>query len=117
MKYVLFIVSILVIFAGCAMLAANSFGGNIVAVPDGVYEGVGAGYRGPIHVQVCITGGNIIEIAVMDSTEDRFVGGEAIEELLELVIQYNTTDIDVISGATESSKGFLEAVDNAILNR
>ena len=79
------------------------------------YEGTAQGYRGPIQVQVRVSGGSITEIIVVDSEEDNLVGGSAIEELIDMVIQYNTTDIDAVTGATESSRGFLKAVENAIM--
>ena len=81
---------------------------------DGFYEGIAPGYRGDIHVRLCLTGGIIREIEILDSGEDRFVGDAAIEELQELVLIYNTTDIDAVSGATESSWGFLAAVQDAL---
>jgi fumarate reductase flavoprotein subunit len=59
--------------------------------------------------------GSIAEISVIDSGEDPFVGGAAIDELLETVLTHNTTDLDAVSGATESSEGFLAAVENAIM--
>jgi uncharacterized protein with FMN-binding domain len=82
---------------------------------NGVYEGVGRGRRGPVRVRVRMEGGNIAEIEIVDSSEDQFVGGAAMEELLELALMYNTTDLDAISGATESSEGFLAALENAIM--
>jgi uncharacterized protein with FMN-binding domain len=82
---------------------------------DGVYEGTARGRRGPIRVRVRLEAGSIVEIDIADSSEDQFVGGAAMEELLELVLTYNTTDLDAVSGATESSDGFLAAVENAIL--
>ena len=82
-----------------------------------VYEGTGQGYRGPVTVQVRMDGADIVEIVIIDSEDDRFVGGAAMEELIDLVVMYNSTDIDAISGATESSKGFLEAVERAIMKR
>jgi len=112
MKYTLIIVLFLLIISGCAVLAAGR--GVINRTDDGLFEGTGQGYRGPVRVQVRLNEGNITEIIVIDSSEDRFVGKTAIEELIDLVIAYNTTDIDAISGATESSRGFLEAVENAI---
>ena len=81
---------------------------------DGVYEGSGCGYRGTIRVQVRMEGGEFVEISIIESDEDSTVGGAAIEELLETALIYNTTDIDAISGATESSRGFLEALENAL---
>jgi uncharacterized protein with FMN-binding domain len=38
-----------------------------------------------------------------------------MEELIDIVIEYNSTDVDAVSGATATSKGFLDAVNNAIL--
>jgi uncharacterized protein with FMN-binding domain len=80
------------------------------------YEGSAMGYRGEIRVRVGYEKGAITEINVIESSEDRAVGGAAIEELTDLVLMYNTTELDAVSGATETSKGFLEAIENAIMN-
>jgi len=82
---------------------------------EAVCEGAAMGYRGMIHVRVGMEDGTITEITVVESREDRAVGGAAIEELTDLVLMYNTTEIDAISGATETSRGFLEAVERAIM--
>jgi fumarate reductase flavoprotein subunit len=74
------------------------------------------GYRGMIHVRVGMENGAITEISVIESGEDSAIGGAAIEELTDLVLMYNTTEIDAVSGATETSRGFLEAVENAIFS-
>ncbi len=80
------------------------------------YEGAAMGYRGMIHVRVGMENGAITEITVIESSEDPAVGGAAIEELTDLALMYNTTEIDAVSGATETSRGFLEAVENAIFS-
>ena len=110
MKYIYVFVAIMIlVISGCVVLNSN-------LLPAGeIFEGTGQGYRGQITVQVRMDGAEITEIAIVNSEEDRFVGAEAIEELADLIILYNSTDIDVISGATESSRGFLEAVENAIM--
>ena len=101
--------ALLLLICGCAGLSSQR-------IPAGeVCEGTGQGYRGPIAVQVYLDDGTITEIVVIDSNEDRNVGVPAMEELIEIVVLYNSTDIDAISGATETSRGFLEAVRNAIL--
>ncbi|MCL2179509.1 MAG: FMN-binding protein [Treponema sp.] len=84
---------------------------------DQFFEGTGQGYRGPVTVRVRMNGSSVTDIVIVDSAEDKFAGGSAMDELIDLVIMYNSTDIDVVSGATESSRGFLEAVENAILRR
>ncbi len=80
------------------------------------YEGSAMGYRGIIHVLVGMKNGTITEITVIESSENPAIGGAAIEELTDLALMYNTTELDAVSGATETSKGFLEAVENAIFS-
>jgi hypothetical protein len=103
--------------SGCVILSGK--GSDKITVDRGfsgiLLEGSAMGYRGVINVSVRMIGESITEIVIIDSVEDRFVGGFAIEELIDIVIEYNSTDIDVISGATVSSMGFLEAVNNAIM--
>ena len=133
MKKILSILTFVFILCGCAgSIASSRFAvstvfeggaaegaGNFVdnAASGEVYEGTGQGYRGPVTIQVRIDGADIIEIVIIDSEEDRFVGGAAMEELIDLVVMYDSTDIDAVSGATESSRGFLEAVESAIMKR
>jgi uncharacterized protein with FMN-binding domain len=81
---------------------------------DGVYEGSGPGWRGPVLVRVRLESGKITEVEILDHEDDPFTGGAAMEELAELVLEYNTVDLDGISGATESSSGFLAAVEAAL---
>ena len=89
--------------------------GSVYETGKGTAEGAAPGYRGMIHVRVIIENGVIMEITVTESGEDRAVGSAAIEELTDLVLMYNTTEVDTISGATETSRGFLEAVEDAIM--
>ncbi|MDR2758320.1 MAG: FMN-binding protein [Spirochaetaceae bacterium] len=80
----------------------------------GFYDGFGEGYRGPIHLRVQIgSGGDIRGIEILEHGEDPLVGGYALEELLEAVLSAGSADIDGISGATETSAGFLGAVEDA----
>jgi len=115
MKYVLFFILFAAIVSGCVGFKQSMVLPVQIGLGDGVYEGSAMGYRGPIYVQVRLSAGSIIEINIVDSSEDRFVGGNAMEELADIVIEYNSTDVDAISGATATSKGFLEAVNNAIM--
>ena len=116
--------SALYLLSGCTVtqggnkrwqISGREFSGSLTReLSDGVYEGSAQGYRGSIHVRLQIEGGSITEIDIVDSAEDWFVGDEAMEELLELVLIYNSPDLDAISGATESSEGFLAAVIDAL---
>ena len=111
------------LLAACAGMGSRQAGeavagaGNSVLadeICDGTYEGTAQGYRGVIHVRLRIDNGFMTEVEILDSREDRFVGGAAIDDLVELALLYNTADLDAISGATESSEGFLAALSSAL---
>ena len=80
----------------------------------GVYEGSGQGYRGVIRVRLQVGAAGIEDIAIVSHRESAFPGAAAMEELLEEVLMYGSADLDNISGATFSSRGFLEAVEDAL---
>lgn len=87
---------------------------TVSADPESVSEGAGQGYRGLIRVLVRSNGNGVQSIEVIDHQDDEFIGGVAMESLAESILESNSTDLDAISGATESSRGFLEAVRNAL---
>jgi fumarate reductase flavoprotein subunit len=96
-------------FACLALPSANK-----ASYTPGVYEGTGSGYRGPIHVRIQTSAAGIEDIAIVSHQESNFPGLAAMKELLEQVLETGETDIDAISGGTYSSRGFLQAVENAL---
>ena len=126
MRYILGLMMMLSALAGLVVTALLFSGcvsqknGAETACEDALHEralfqGAAMGYRGMIQVRVGFEQGTITEITVVESREDHAIGGAAIEELTDLVLMYNTTELDAVSGATETSKGFLEAIENAIM--
>lgn len=93
---------------------AGRTGGSPTNCRDGVWEGIGRGYRGNILVRVTVANGLIRDIEIAEHGEDPAVGGEAMAELLEQCLTYGPAEPDVVSGATESSQGFLAAVEDAL---
>ena len=98
------------LFAGCRGLALVR---NLSYKP-GIYEGSGRGYRGSVIVQLQLAPGGIEGIEIISHSESVYPGEAAMEELLELVLEYGSADLDAVSGATYSSRGFLEAVEDAL---
>jgi uncharacterized protein with FMN-binding domain len=81
---------------------------------DGVWEGLGKGYRGNILVRLTVSGGLIRNIEIVEEEEDPATGGEAMAELVEQILAYGPGETDAVSGATGSSRGFLGAVEEAL---
>ena len=80
---------------------------------DGTYSGTGSGYEGPITLEVTIEEDRITWIEVTDNIEDPEFFQPALS-VLEDVINAQHTDLDAVSGATYSSYGLLDAVDDAL---
>ncbi|MDR0556525.1 MAG: FMN-binding protein [Treponema sp.] len=103
------------------MTAACAGPASSVAAPaagqDRVSEGTGQGYRGLIRALVRSNSNGIQSIEVINHQDDESIGGAAMESLTESILESNSTDLDAVSGATESSRGFLEAVRNALHSR
>jgi uncharacterized protein with FMN-binding domain len=79
----------------------------------GIYQGTGPGYQGIIKLQIDLSEGGIEDIEILEHQEDSFAIF-ALEELRELALEMNTAELDAISGATVSSKGFLSALEEAL---
>ena len=81
---------------------------------DGVYEGTGTGKGGDIDVTVTVEDGNIIDITVGDNEETISIFEGVERDLIPEIIRTQSTDVDIISGATLSSDGVIEAVSEAL---
>ena len=73
---------------------------------DGVYEGTAPGMNGDITVHVAVMGGEILKIST-DHSESAEVGAPAIDELIRRVIDVQDPDVDIVTGATETSEAFV----------
>ena len=81
---------------------------------DGVYVGTGHGYRGETRVRVTVADGRIEAIEITESGDDKAYLSMAESVLDDIITGQTTEDVDTVSGATMSSQGLLEAVENAL---
>lgn len=81
---------------------------------DGTYEGEGTGFGGPIRVSVTFLDGLVTEILVLEHSETPGISDPAIEQIPAAMIEVQSTDVDVVAGATYTSEGLIEAVENAL---
>ena len=102
------------IFTLVLMGCLSSGGGAALAYKPGAYEGSAQGYGGTIRVKVLISESGIEDIEILDHSESFFPGTSAMEELLDNILIEGSTEIDGISGASFTSRGFIGAVENAI---
>ncbi|MFQ6862465.1 MAG: FMN-binding protein [Beduini sp.] len=108
MKKILWILSILLVISGCSTKEKSLY-------KDGEYIGVGNGKCGTIQVKITVSEGNLSVIDIIKDNETASYMSEVKEKLLPEIVGKNSLEgIDVVTGATASSQGVLEAVKVAL---
>jgi uncharacterized protein with FMN-binding domain len=86
---------------------------------DGTYVGAAANTRyGPVQVQITVSGGQIADVQVIDypnsNSKDQQINQRAIPVLISETLQAQSSQIDMVSGATYTSDGYLASLQSAI---
>ena len=81
---------------------------------NGTYEGSGTGYGGTITVQVTLQDDTITDVSVTSAPGEDSAYLAQGENVISSIISEQSTDVDTVSGATFSSTGILEAVNDAL---
>ena len=84
---------------------------DMTQVPNGVYLGQFSTLPVSAKVEVSVEGGKIINIKLIEHKNGQ---GKPAEVIIEQVLEDQTLDVDLISGATYSSKVILKAIEDAL---
>lgn len=103
---VLLFTAALILLIGCGQSGAT--------FADGSFTGSGRGHHGDIKVEVTIESGSIASIDVLENPENKVLSAPVYEKLSKAMIDSNSADVDAVSGASDSSRGFTEAVADAL---
>ncbi len=76
--------------------------------------GEAPGYGGPLRVTVSMNGTDITSVEVTSHQETQGVGTRAIEVLPDMIVQADSVEVDIVSGATITSEAIKAAVASAI---
>ena len=80
---------------------------------DGTYYGTGEGYQSDITVAVTVEGGRVAKVKVVSHADDQTYLEHA-KKLLTTMVDQQSFDVDVASGATFSSRGIIAATRDAL---
>jgi uncharacterized protein with FMN-binding domain len=83
------------------------------------YTGDSASTRwGPVQVQISVTGGTVTDVQVVDypsgNGKDQQINARALPVLVQETLDSQSADIDMVSGATVTSEGYLESLQSAL---
>lgn len=86
---------------------------------DGIYTGISAdAYYGKIQVRITISGGKITDVVFLDYPQDRGtsreINGQAMPFLKQEAIAAQSANVDIVSGATDSSLAFRQSLASAL---
>lgn len=100
----------------CASLIVTGVPVSAATWNDGIFTGSGTGYQnGTIKVQVTVSNDKIDKIETVSKEKQSYWDTFDIESLYDAIKEKNGTEgVDAISGATLSSQGVFQAVDDAL---
>nr|WP_295282764.1 FMN-binding protein [uncultured Blautia sp.] len=81
---------------------------------DGTYQGSGTGFGGTITVEVTISGGKIASITILSAAGETASYFASAQGVISRILSGQTPNVDAVSGATYSSNGIIQAVQNAL---
>ena len=87
-------------------------------IPDdgfipGTYEGWGEGFGGMIGVLVTFEDDGIVGIEILEHSETPMFASMAFDAMIPAMEESGSAEVDIVSGATSSSYGLIEAVTDA----
>jgi uncharacterized protein with FMN-binding domain len=98
---------------------SQSLGQSKSVYKNGVYAGSSAdAFYGNVQVQVTISGGKISDVSFLDYPQDRgrsvTINTFAMPILKSETISAQSANIDTVSGATQTSRAFVESLTSAL---
>lgn len=81
---------------------------------SGTFEGTAQGFQGEIKVVLTLENGVLTAVTAEGPEETPDIGGRALELMPEAMAAANSVQVDIVSGATMTSNGILEAAAAAL---
>ncbi|WP_448640244.1 FMN-binding protein [Geodermatophilus sp. URMC 63] len=73
---------------------------------------------GPVQVQVTVADGVITDVEVVEypteNGRDRQINARAVPQLVQETLDAQSADVDMVSGATYTSEGYLQSLQGAL---
>ena len=82
---------------------------------DGIYYGTAAGFQGDIKVAVALQDQTIKAVLILENEDDETFFNRA-KVVADRIVEGQKTDVDLVCGATYSSRGIQNAVKQALEN-
>ena len=99
--------------------AGTSSGSTSGTTTSTTFTGASASTRwGPVQVEITVAGGTITDVRVVDypdgNGKDQQINARALPVLVQETLDAQSADIDMVSGATVTSDGYVESLQSAL---
>jgi uncharacterized protein with FMN-binding domain len=81
---------------------------------DGVYVGHAVNQRGEVDLEVMIENGKFHHIKALSHQDTALIFDKVLRKLTRVMQIKNSPDVDGVASATVSSRGIIDAVNNAV---
>jgi uncharacterized protein with FMN-binding domain len=81
---------------------------------SGIIKTEARGNNGPVTVQTTFTAGKITKVELVSHSETPDIADKALAEIPRNIMDYNTVNVDIVSGASNTSRAIIGAVKAAI---
>ncbi len=114
MRYLSAVLFVVLLITGCSSPEEVKEGistPDVSSIPDGTYQGRAFIFPVRVTAEVELLDGRIASISLLRHFNGQ---GKAAEAVTEVVLRHQSLDVDVISGATQSSITILKALEDAL---
>ena len=112
MKKSQIIATIIFLIASCCAIFFSC--GKAENIADGTWTGKAPGFKDEIEVSITTKDGKIVSADVLKINDSDFAVNDTKSVLAEIVKKGSVSNVDVVSGATYTSKGIIAAVNAAL---
>jgi uncharacterized protein with FMN-binding domain len=104
--------------AGSGSSSSSSSGSGTTSAAT-TFTGNSASTRwGPVQVEITVANGTITDVSVVDypdnNGKDKQINARALPVLVQETLKAQSADIDMVSGATVTSDGYVESLQSAL---
>lgn len=86
---------------------------KITKIP-GKYTGSGQGKESEINLEVEVGSDKIVNVKPLDKYAPDSLADNAFKKMAQKIVDHQSVDVDVVSGASETSRGIIEGVKEAL---
>jgi uncharacterized protein with FMN-binding domain len=101
-----------------ASSSSSSSSGSSTATTSTVTGDAASTKYGPVQVEITVADGTITDVSVIDypsnNGKDRQINARALPTLVQETLDAQSADIDMVSGATYTSDGYVESLQSAL---